>query len=69
MISRRTIVSIDKDVFDKIKEAEEIFSKLAEELEQIDEEGSIPYMAEYAKGAWGFISDFLDEYKVHIKGQ
>ena len=69
MLSRRTIVSIDKDVLDKIEEAQGIFSKLGEELEQIDEEGRFVYMSDYAKGAWAYISDFLDEYKLHIQGE
>ena len=37
MLSRRTVVSIDKDTFNKIKESKRIFSELMEELQEIDD--------------------------------
>lgn len=68
MLSRRTIVSIDKDVFNKIKEAEGIFSALMNALQEIDDTDCAS-MAEFARGAWANISDLLDFYKVYISGE
>lgn len=68
MLSRRTVVSIDKDVFKKIKESEKIFSELMEELQEIDD-ADCASMTEFVRGAWANISDFLDFYKVYISGE
>lgn len=68
MLSRRTVVSIDKDVFKKIKESEKIFSELMTELQEIDDTDCAS-MAEFIRGAWANISDFLDFYKVYTSGE
>ena len=68
MLSRRTVVSIDKDIFKKIKESEKIFSELMTELQEIDD-ADCASMAEFIRGAWANVSDFLDFYKVYTSGE